>query len=80
MGLDKFILFVYILTDMTQRYYTPEEVAKICGVTRHTVYMWIYKGKIHAESLGNHYRKLIPEMEIPTFYRFKKGVVKSGQK
>jgi len=64
---------------MTQKYYTPEEVAKICGVSRHTVYMWIYKGKILANSLGSHYRKMIPEMEIPTFYRRSSSPEGTGQ-
>jgi len=57
------------------RFYTPKEVAEMCGVSLITVYNWIKKGRIRAESLGKKYKKYIPETEIPTFLR-ERGVDK----
>jgi excisionase family DNA binding protein len=50
---------------------TPAQVAKICGVSRMTVYRWMRSGKLPYQTLGKHYPKLIYEKDIPTFLRRK---------
>ena len=39
-----------LLVEM-QEFYTPEEAAKICRVTRATVYIWIKDGRLSAYKL-----------------------------
>jgi len=55
------------------KYYTPLEVAKICGVDRITIYRWIASGKLPARSFGFKQRKYIAEIDIPTFLRKNQG-------
>jgi excisionase family DNA binding protein len=54
---------------MNDKYYTPKEVSKICGVSILTIYRWIRTGKLPVKTLGSHYKKYILESDIPTFMR-----------
>jgi excisionase family DNA binding protein len=51
------------------KFYTPQEVADICGVNRITIYRWIEAGKIEAKTMGFKQRKYIAEVDVPTFIR-----------
>ena len=44
------------------RYYSTEEMAKLVGVTRVSIFRWIKEGKIKAERSGHSY--IIPEDEV----------------
>jgi predicted site-specific integrase-resolvase len=46
----------------TQRYYTQSQVARIMGVSRQAVWIWIKKGKIKTVIVAG--KKVIPTEEL----------------
>jgi len=51
--------------------YTPEEVAKMCGVKTSTVYAWISRREITAIKVGR--RRYITEESIRDMYAYRRG-------
>lgn len=47
---------------MTEKYYTPEEVAELLKVSRETVYNWLRGGKLKGVKVFNFWR--ISESEL----------------
>jgi len=45
-----------------EKYYTPEEVAKLLKTSRETVYNWLRSGKLKGVKVFNFWR--VPESEL----------------
>ena len=50
------------MTQKAQEYYSTSEAAKLLGVSRVTVFLWIEKGKIQAKKVGRNY--IIPRTAL----------------
>ena len=61
----------------TQRYYTQSQVARIMGVSRQAVWIWIKKGKIKTVIVAG--KKSYPNGRIKTTRRKQKGI-NNGEK
>lgn len=57
------------ITNMTEQYYSIEEVAKMLKVAYLTVYRWIRDGKLNSNKAGKQYR--IKKKELDKFIKLK---------
>jgi excisionase family DNA binding protein len=58
--------------NMDKKYISVKDAAELLGVSKNTVYRWIYKRKIKVLSMGMKYKKNIPIKEIEKYIQ--KGV------
>lgn len=56
---------------MTTKFYTTDEVAAICRVTKETVREWIKDGKLNGIKRGRSY--LIPENDLKNYLEAQHG-------
>lgn len=63
---------------MEEKYYTPQEIAKLLKVAYMTVYRWIRAGKLEAYQIQRQYR--IREVDFQKFMEANKKVASKGSR
>jgi len=59
------VVLISVKATMNDKYYTPQEIAKILKVSYMTVYRWIQSGKLQAYQVQKQYR--IREADFNSF-------------